>query len=169
MRLGGGVPETETPHGERAGLVTRAAAAALDATILSLAMGAAIWLLEIGAHAARRFAPPIDLPALLLAGAPLLVIAYHTAFWRTSGRTPGQWIMGIRVVALGGGRVSVARCLLRLLGCLLSTLPVYLGFLWILGPQRRGWHDLLAGTEVVYVARQPADSQLHTTHGSGYY
>jgi uncharacterized RDD family membrane protein YckC len=35
-----------------------------------------------------------------------------------------------------------------------SALPCYLGFLWILGPQRRGWHDRLAGTEVVYVARK---------------
>ena len=150
----GGVTGFEAHPDDRAGLVTRTAASALDAVILSLTIGGAAWLLEVGARAAHRFAPPIDLPAALIACAPLLVIAYHTAFWRTTGQTPGSWIMGIRVVALGGGPLGVPRCLLRLFGCLLSTLPVYLGFLWILGPQRRGWHDILAGTEVLYVARQ---------------
>jgi uncharacterized RDD family membrane protein YckC len=150
----GGVTGFEAHPDDRAGLVTRTAAVALDAVILSLTIGGAAWLLEVGARAAHRFAPPIDLPAALIACAPLLVIAYHTAFWRTTGQTPGSWIMGIRVVALGGGPLGVPRCLLRLFGCLLSTLPVYLGFLWILGPQRRGWHDILAGTEVLYVARQ---------------
>ena len=31
--------------------------------------------------------------------------------------------------------------------------PFYLGFLWVLGPERRGFHDRLAGTEVVYTRR----------------
>jgi uncharacterized RDD family membrane protein YckC len=40
-----------------------------------------------------------------------------------------------------------------LAGYLLSALPFYLGFLWILGPERRGFHDRLAGTEVIYARR----------------
>ena len=44
--------------------------------------------------------------------------------------------------------------MLRCFAYLLSALPFYLGFLWMLGPQRRGWHDKLADTEVVYVARR---------------
>ena len=137
----------------RAGLVTRFAAFATDAAILSLAVATATWLLEVVARAAHRFAPPIDLPALLLACAPLLIVAYHVGFWRASGQTPGKWIMGIRVVPIGGERLGVGRCALRLFGYLLSSMPLYLGFAWILGPRRRGWHDRLAGTEVVYLER----------------
>ncbi len=140
----------QSPTG-RAGLVTRLTAFALDAAILSLGVATATWLLEVAARAARRFAPPIDLPALLLACAPLLIVAYNVGFWRASGQTPGKWIMGIRVVPIGGGRMGVGRCLLRIFGYVVSSLPLYLGFAWILGPQRLGWHDRLAGTEVVYV------------------
>ena len=139
----------------RAGLVTRLTAFAIDAAILSLTAAIVTWLLNVAAQAAHRFAPPIDLSALFLTCAPLLVVFYLVGFWRAFGQTPGKWVMGIRVVALGGGRVSVARCLVRLFGYLVSALPVYLGFFWILGPLRRGWHDHLAGTEVVYVTEQP--------------
>jgi uncharacterized RDD family membrane protein YckC len=140
----------------RAGLVTRLTAFAIDAAILSLTLAIATWLLDVAAHAAHRFAPPINLPAVLLTCAPLLAIVYIVGFWRASGQTPGQWVMGLRVVALGGGRIGIVRCMLRLFGYLVSTVPLYLGFVWILGPLRRGWHDHLAGTEVVYVAAQPA-------------
>jgi uncharacterized RDD family membrane protein YckC len=144
----------------RAGGVTRLTAFAIDAAILSLAAAIATWLLEVAAHAAHRFAPPFDLPAVLLACAPVLVIAYVVGFWRASGQTPGKWVMGIRVVPIRGGRLGLWRCLVRLFGYLVSTAPLYLGFVWILGPQRRGWHDLLAGTEVVYVATQPSAPSL---------
>jgi len=140
----------------RAGLVTRLTAFAIDAAILSLVAAIGTWLLQVAAHAAHRFAPPVDLPAVLLACMPLVGIVYIVAFWRVSGQTPGKWVMGIRVVALGGGRIGMVRCLLRLFGYLVSTVPLYLGFVWILGPLRRGWHDHLAGTEVIYVATQPA-------------
>ncbi len=144
----------------RAGLVTRLTAYAIDAAILSLAVATATWLLEVAARAAHRFAPLVDLPAVLLTCVPLLIVAYHVGFWRASGQTPGKWIMGIRVVPSGGGKLGLARCLLRLVGYLFSTAPLYLGFAWILGPQRRGWHDRLAGTEVVYVAPQPSAQAL---------
>jgi len=148
----------------RAGLITRLTAFAIDAAILSLAIATATWLLEVAAQAARRFAPPIDLPALMLACGPLLTIFYLVGFWRTSGQTPGKWMMGIRVVALDGGRVGIVRCVVRLFGYLVSSVPLYLGFLWILGPLRRGWHDHLAGTEVVYVTEKPvAERSLRLT------
>jgi len=140
----------------RAGVVTRLTAFAIDAVILSLTLAFATWLLQVAAQAAHRFAPPVDLPALLLTCGPLVVIVYLVGFWRAFGQTPGKWVMGIRVVALGGGRVGILRGLVRVFGYLISAAPLYLGFVWILGPLRRGWHDHMAGTEVVYVAAQPA-------------
>ena len=142
------------PAAVRAGAITRVTAFAIDAAILSLAAAIATWLLDVAARAAHRFAPPINLAAVLLACAPLLAIAYVVGFWRAWGQTPGKWVMGIRIVPVRGGRLGIWRCLVRLFGYLLSTAPLYLGFVWILGPKRRGWHDLLAGTEVVYVAPQ---------------
>jgi uncharacterized RDD family membrane protein YckC len=141
---------------ERAGAVSRLGAFFVDALILSVSVRSVAWLLRGAARMLGRFAPPIDLSAVLLALGPLIVTVYLVAFWATIGQTPGKWLLGIRVVPVEGARrLSVGRALLRLVGYVVSALPCYLGFLWILGPQRRGWHDRLAGTAVTYV-RRPA-------------
>jgi uncharacterized RDD family membrane protein YckC len=138
----------------RAGFVTRLAAGIADAVILFVLLRGAVWLLHASAHMLRRFAPPVDLATLVVVSAPFLVALYNVAFWRLNGQTPGKWLLGIRVTASGGGKLRIGQALLRLVGYLFSALPFYLGFLWILGPERRGFHDRLARTEVVY-ARAP--------------
>jgi len=91
-----------------------------------------------------------------------LVVVYQVGCWRLFGQTPGKALLGLTVVRTRGaapGRdadamVSVPRGLLRLLGYLISALPLFAGFLWVLvDDHRRAWHDHLAGTSVVY--RQP--------------
>jgi uncharacterized RDD family membrane protein YckC len=69
----------------------------------------------------------------------------------TEGGTLGSRIAGLRVVALDGTRVDVVHAFLREIVFLgLSVPPLGLGVLWMLDePQRRTWHDLLAGTVVV--------------------
>lgn len=47
--------------------------------------------------------------------------------------------------------MTLRRAVLRLVGYLLSALPFYLGFLWVMGPRRMAWHDRLARTQVIYV------------------
>ena len=143
-------PVVATFAGQRAGFVTRLGAAVIDTAILLLGIQGSAWFITTWERALRRFAPPVDLAQLLLLGAPLVTVVYEVAFWRWRGQTPGKWLFGIRVIPIGGGTVGVGRGLLRLLGYLLSALPFYLGFLWILGPERRGFHDRLARTEVVY-------------------
>ena len=106
------------------------------------------------ARALRGMAPPVDLAALVIALSPLFIVAYCVAFWCTIGQTPGKWLMGIKVVGADGGRVTVWRALLRLVGYLVSALPFYLGFLSVLGPRRLSWHDRFAHTEVVYVSER---------------
>jgi uncharacterized RDD family membrane protein YckC len=148
--------------GERAGIVTRLGALTADTIILWAALRGTVSLLSLAEHVLRRFAPPISLGTLLLVGAPVIVSLYNVLFWWLRGQTPGKWLLGLRVVALGGGRVGFARAVIRLVGYLLSALPFYLGFLWIVGPERRGFHDRLAGTEVIYTRRlgrnQPSPS-----------
>jgi len=140
---------------QRAGIVTRFAAGIADAVILFVLLRGTIWLLNASARVLRRFAPPVDLATLVIFCVPWLVALYFVAFWRWRGQTPGKWLLGIRVIALdytrlGRGKISVGRAVVRLVGYLVSALPFYLGFLWILGPQRRGFHDRLARTAVVY-------------------
>jgi len=136
----------------RAGFVSRLGAFVVDAVIVAVSLRTTVWILEGTAHTLRKFAPPVDLGALVLAIAPLVVAIYNVAFWTVLGQTPGKWLLGVKIVAADGGPIGLRRSLVRLLGYLVSALPCYLGFLWILGPQRRGWHDRLAGTEVVYLA-----------------
>jgi uncharacterized RDD family membrane protein YckC len=144
-----------TPGTERAGFVSRAAALVLDTVVVTIMVRGAQWLLEGYERTLGRFAPPVHLGSLLFACAPAVVAIYLIGFWALAGQTPGKWVMGLAVVPLGGGRLTLGRAFMRLVGYLVSALPVYLGFLWVLGPQRRGWHDRLARTEVRYVVRQP--------------
>jgi uncharacterized RDD family membrane protein YckC len=135
----------------RAGFVSRLAAFVVDAILVAVVLRATQWLLDGLDRSLGRFAPPINLSALVLAASPVFIVAYLVAFWSTLGQTPGKWLLGLRVVPLGGGRLPVGQALLRVAGYLLSALPCYLGFLWVLGPRRLAWHDRLAATEVVYV------------------
>jgi uncharacterized RDD family membrane protein YckC len=144
----------------RAGLVSRLAALFVDAVILSVAVGGTTWFAEVVARALGRFAPPGagSISHLVLAGGiPLLSALYHVTFWRVTGQTPGKWLLGLKVQRLDGGPLTLGQALLRFVGYLVSALPFYAGFLWVLGPRRRTWHDRLAGTEVVYVRPAPQE------------
>jgi uncharacterized RDD family membrane protein YckC len=143
---------------ERAGAVTRFGAFLADAIVVAIALQLTSWLLRAVPRTLGHFAPPVRLDAIFAALVPVIVGAYLVGFWTVLGRTPGKVLMGVEVVPLGGGRMTFLRSLLRLLGYLASSLPVYLGFLWMLGPRRRGWHDLLAHTEVTYVRRHPVST-----------
>jgi len=138
----------------RAGFVSRMGAFAVDAIVMTLAMRGTVWILHAAGHVLRRFAPPVNIASLLLAIGPLLAAIYLVAFWTLLGQTPGKILFGLKIVTQGDAPVGFRRSLVRLVGYVVSALPCYLGFLWILGPQRRAWHDRLAGTEVVYVARR---------------
>lgn len=74
--------------------------------------------------------------------------------WRF-GATLGKMICHIRVVEVGtSATLSLGKALLReIIGKPLSSLFLYLGYLWILiDPQGRSWHDKIAGTHVVYTS-----------------
>src|SRR5262245_19565924 len=141
--------------GARAGFVTRLAALIADLIIVWVALRGTLSLLRVIEHALRRFAPPVSVSNMLLVSGPVITCLYCIVLWWLRGQTPGKWLLGIRVVTVGGGRVGIVRAAVRFAGYLLSALPFYLGFFWVPGRERRGFHDRLAGTEVVYV-RRPA-------------
>ena len=86
----------------------------------------------------------------------LVVIGYFTFFWSLVGFTPGKALLGLKVVRKDGARISFGRSLVRFFAYWISALPLFLGFLWVLwDPKRRGWHDKIAGTQVLYIPRKP--------------
>lgn len=72
-------------------------------------------------------------------------------FWRYKGATPGKMLMGLRIVdADTHGPVPFGRLVLRMLGYLLSALPLFLGFVWVAFDKRKqGFHDKIARTLVL--------------------
>lgn len=136
------------------GLVTRAIALAVDAAIIDLialvvgvGLGLALSILSISD----------DLQTVLLAcGAAAFAVwtvAYFAVFWSTTGQTPGNRLMRIRVCDADDGAVlSPRRSVLRFGALLLAALPLFAGFLPVLvDDRRRGLHDRLAGTVVIGV------------------
>jgi uncharacterized RDD family membrane protein YckC len=147
-------PELTLPPGSPySGLATRALAAAIDVLIVQ----AVAWTVgAVAAVAASMFDPSEDLQTILIAAgtvvAALWTAGYFVFFWSTTGQTPGDRVMEIRVQGADDGRpLHFARAVLRLLGALLSALILFLGYLLILvDDRRRALHDRLVGSVVVY-------------------
>lgn len=147
-------PELPPPPGSPySGLATRLLACAIDVLIVQ----AVVWIVgAVAAVAASMVDPSDDLETLLIAAgavvAALWSAGYFVFFWSTTGQTPGDRVMEIRVQDAGDGRpLHVGRAALRLLGALLSALLLFLGYLLILvDARRRALHDRLVGSVVVY-------------------
>lgn len=76
---------------------------------------------------------------------------FSTICWHFWSATPGKMLCGLRVIdAKTGGRMGDWQSILRVLGYIVSSVPLGFGFFWIgMNKKRRGWHDYLAGTLVV--------------------
>jgi uncharacterized RDD family membrane protein YckC len=133
------------------GLVTRAIAFAVDAAIINLiallvgvGVGLALSILSISDTAET---------VLLACGAgafAVWTVGYFAVFWSTTGQTPGNRLMRIRVCTDDGTVLSLRRSLVRFAALVLAALPLFAGFLPVLvDDRRRGLHDMLAGTVVV--------------------
>jgi uncharacterized RDD family membrane protein YckC len=85
---------------------------------------------------------------------PLLLLAYHIAFWAWRGTTLGGIIVGLRVVRVQGSDLRFADALVRGLTAVFSIAALGIGCLWMLqDPEKQMWHDKIAGTLVVKVPR----------------
>jgi len=157
----GGRAEAAAPaDSPYAGLVTRTLAFAIDAAIVN---GVAILTAAIVdlVFSIVSIAPELHAVAIAAAGSAyvLWTIAYFVTFWATTGQTPGDRALRIRVRAASGGGLRPRRALLRLGALMLAVLPLCLGLLPILlDDRRRGLHDMIART-VVVDARQADAAQ----------
>ena len=81
----------------------------------------------------------------------LLPWLYFWLFTGLKGQTPGKMLVGIKVVDGQGNVPGLGRAALReIVGKPISTIPFFLGFLWIgLDRRKRGWHDKIARTSLL--------------------
>ncbi|MGY1457564.1 RDD family protein [Luteimonas sp. A534] len=72
-------------------------------------------------------------------------------FWVYKQATPGKMAVSARVVdARTGNPMSVGQAIGRYIAYFVSTIPLFLGIIWVaFDPKKQGWHDKLAGTVVV--------------------
>lgn len=72
-------------------------------------------------------------------------------FWVYKSATPGKILTKLTIVdAKTGGKPSTGQFIGRYLGYFVSTIPFFLGIIWVAFDRRKqGWHDKLAGTVVI--------------------
>ena len=85
----------------------------------------------------------------------LLVLAiYGAVMWKLRGSTIGGIVFDLRVIRLDGRPIDWETAIVRALSCFLSLAVAGLGFFWIaFDHDKQAWHDKIAGTVVVRVAR----------------
>jgi uncharacterized RDD family membrane protein YckC len=147
-----------------AGLVTRTIAFALDAAIVEGV--AALVGVTVGLGLSI-----LNVPEQLdwVVGAVLAVLwvlwslGYFVFFWSTTGQTPGNHVMAIRVVDVKRrGPLKPRRAALRFGGVCLAAIPLLAGFWMMLWDDRgRCLQDHLARTVVIYTeAATPPDTTV---------
>jgi uncharacterized RDD family membrane protein YckC len=147
-----GPPGPSEPPSAYPGLVTRAIAFAIDAAIVNLS-GVVVGVVVGLGLSVLNTPDKVDTLLLALGGALFMVwtVGYFVGFWSTTGQTPANRLMRIRVrQARSDEPLPLRRALVRLVGLVLAALPLLLGFLPILlDDRRRGIHDFLARSVVV--------------------
>jgi len=140
------------PRRPRPGLVTRTIAFAIDAAIVNAAALAVAGTLALAFSILHL---PHEVRHILVAcgGAAFViwVVVYFTTFWATTGQTPANRLIDIRVCdETTHEDITAIRSIIRFAGLILCAIPLGAGFLPILfDERRRGLHDRLAHTVVL--------------------
>ena len=142
-------PEHDAPPTGAAGVVTRLAAAVIDALVVCLIMGA----IYVGLIFFRLMFSPqsftFPTPHALLSTASFLGLSvlYLTGFWGATGRTVGAVLMGVRVEKSTHARLRWIVAFGRAWLCV--VIPFAL--LWAgVDSRRRSAPDIVFRTRVVY-------------------
>jgi uncharacterized RDD family membrane protein YckC len=142
-------PAAKDFQGQRAGIVTRCLAAAIDVGVV-IAMLAAVYFTIAGAMLIRD-PKHADLPnfprSVAVTAGGVLGIIYLAGSWSTSGRTVGDQLLGLRVEGRGGERLHILRSLLRACICVFFALGLLVA---AVDRNRRSLADFLVGSIVVY-------------------
>ena len=86
----------------------------------------------------------------------VVLAAYGAMMWKLRGATVGGIVFDLQVVRLDGREIDWETAIVRALSCFLSLAVAGLGFIWIaFDGNHQAWHDKIAGTVVVRVAKSP--------------
>jgi uncharacterized RDD family membrane protein YckC len=123
------------------------------ALVVDLFLVLILWTIgtQLAAGFARR-APRLDLVAQAFGRTWQLVVpvAYFALCHGTAGQTLGKRLLGARVLDESGAPIGYLRALGRCVASIVAALPFGIGLVMAgLRRDRRGLHDLLAGTRVV--------------------
>ena len=132
------------PSGPRAGFWRRFGALLLDGIALGIVTGI------LAAFMSRNAANGIS---------TLIGLLYFAYFEGTSGQTLGKKALGIRVIDFkAGGSIGFGRALIRYIGRIVSTIPLLLGYFWMIwDKEKQTWHDKFAGSVVVPESAYPVE------------
>lgn len=148
-----GHAEAVSLQGHYAGPVSRLAAFALDQSVVvfsfSVLTAVATWVVSLVTDGRIQLH---GTGVVVTAGIFVLWNAVYYAYpWSVSGKSFGMALLGIRVVTAQGGPCGLRAATVRILTLPLGFVTMGIGFLPIVfGRQRRGIHDAIAGTAVVY-------------------
>ncbi len=146
-------PPATSLAGNYAGPVTRLAAYVIDASASVAAYGLALSLVAFLWQLVSR--DSLTLPGqdsvVWLIGLGFWLFLYFAGSWGLAAKTPGMAVLGLRVVQRDGDEITVRHAVVRTLALPLSFLLLGLGFVGlVIGKERRGLHDVIAHTTVVY-------------------
>jgi uncharacterized RDD family membrane protein YckC len=129
---------------------------AIDLFLITMVVLGATFLTElIGVVLPRWVWLNAAIAAAVGAVVSFVPLVYFSAAVAITGRTVGKGVLGIRVVGLDGRRLPAGRSVMRTFAYVLSLLPLFAGFLWVLvDRERRGWHDHIVRSRVVYEPRE---------------
>jgi len=138
------VSSTDAPA---VGFWARAGASVIDG--IALGVGSRIFTAVLPASAAGFYSS--FLLSLVIGG------SYYTWMTANFGQTLGKMAVGIKVIRLDGSPVPIGTAALRWLGYWLDNLTLGIGYLLAaFTDQKRGLHDYVAGTRVVYLPQNRA-------------
>jgi uncharacterized RDD family membrane protein YckC len=142
-------PDARGYQGQRAGLVSRLLASAIDLAVvvgvvaagyLGVSMVLFLW------NPSKFHFPAPDRAWLLIAGGVVL-FCYLWASWVLSGRTLGDLLLGLRVVNYQGGPLHVYGAALRAALCVVFPIGIF----WVaVSRANRSVADVVLRTSVVY-------------------
>ncbi|MFP4642130.1 MAG: RDD family protein [Dehalococcoidia bacterium] len=136
--------EAETAQIRYAGFWRRLAAYLVDCTIIGVMVG---------------ILNPFGVFGFVLPS--IIAVVYFIGFWAWIGQTPGKAALGVKIVRLDGTPINLGTAILRFIGYIISCLILCIGFLMIaFHVQKRGLHDLIAGT--IVVVETSAFRELHS-------
>lgn len=144
------LPSAARPYqGQRAGVVSRVTAGVVDIFVVLLIL-CGIYAVVTGfaflLHP-RTFKIPEGLGWSIPVLGLVIAVPYLTLFWRLTGRTYGDKLLGLRVVNHDGQPLHLVGALLRALFC--GLFPI--GLLWVaVSAANRSVQDVVLRTSVVY-------------------